>query len=410
MSTPRCRFCGAALQVTFVDLGSTPLANSYVDPARATATDPSYPLHARVCESCFLVQVEAVVPAADIFGDYAYFSSFSDSWLDHARRFAQQATTELGLGDASLVLEIASNDGYLLRHFAAIGIPTLGVEPAKNVAEAAQELDIETIVEFFGIALAEQLVSAGRRADLVVANNVLAHVPDLNDFVEGMRMVLKPGGTISIEVPHILRLIEQVAFDTIYHEHYSYFSLFTIERVLAAHGLVVFDVEELPTHGGSLRVWANLRSGTVPPSTRLENVRAAEQAAGIATTGPYGNFTSSVGRCRDGFVAFLADAKTTGRTVAAYGAAAKGNTLLNYCGVTADQIDYVVDRSPHKQGLLLPGSRLPIHAPEHVADTRPDYLVILPWNLRDEIAEQMSAIRSWDGQFVVAIPSVEIFS
>jgi 2-polyprenyl-3-methyl-5-hydroxy-6-metoxy-1,4-benzoquinol methylase len=408
-NTPRCRFCGASLHLTFVDLGSTPLANSYVDPARATATDPTYPLHARVCESCFLVQVESVVPAAEIFGDYAYFSSFSDSWLDHARRYAHQATKERRLDGASLVLEIASNDGYLLRHFAELGIPTLGIEPARNVAEAAAELGIETIVEFFGTSLAEQLASSGRRADLVVANNVLAHVPDLNDFVEGMRIVLEPGGAVSIEVPHILRLIEQVAFDTIYHEHYSYFSLFTIERVLAAHELVVFDVEELSTHGGSLRVWATHRSDAPPASARLEHVRTAERAAGIATTAAYDSFTASVARCRDAFVAFLADAETTGRSVAAYGAAAKGNTFLNYCGVTADDIEYVVDRSPHKQGLLLPGSRLPIHSPEHVAETRPDFLVILPWNLRDEIAAQMGAIRGWDGRFVVAVPSVETF-
>ena len=293
LNTPRCRFCGASLHLTFVDLGLTPLANAYVDPTHAAATDPTFPLHARVCESCFLVQVESVVPAADIFGDYAYFSSFSDSWLDHARRFAEQITKERGLHDASLVLEIASNDGYLLRHFADLGVPTLGVEPAANVAEAARALGIETIVEFFGISLAEQLVSAGRQADLVVANNVLAHVPDLNDFVEGIRMVLKPGGAVSIEVPHILRLIQQVAFDTIYHEHYSYFSLFTIERVLAAHGLAVFDVEELTTHGGSLRVWATLGADPAPTSARLDQVRATERAAGIARTDAYANFTAS---------------------------------------------------------------------------------------------------------------------
>ena len=409
MTVPCCRFCGTPLRLTFVDLGSTPLANSYVDPARAERTDPTHPLHARVCESCFLVQVEAVVPPADIFGDYAYFSSFSDSWLDHARRFAQQATKERSLSDTSLVLEIASNDGYLLRHFVDLDIPTLGVEPAKNVAVAAQELGIETIVEFFGTALAEQLVSAGRRADLVVANNVLAHVPDLNDFVEGLRMVLKPGGAISIEVPHLLRLIEQVAFDTIYHEHFSYFSMRTIERVLAAHELVVFDVEELSTHGGSLRVWATHRLDAPPASVGLEQVRAAERVAGLATADAYASFTASVERCRDGFLTFLADAKATGSAVAAYGAAAKGNTFLNYCGVTADDIGYVVDRSPHKQGLLLPGSRLAIHAPDHVAETRPAHLVILPWNLRAEIAAQMAAIRGWDGRFVVAVPSVEIF-
>jgi SAM-dependent methyltransferase len=409
MSTARCRFCDEPLRVTFVDLGSTPLANSYVDPALADEPDPTYPLHARVCESCFLVQVESVVPAAEIFGDYAYFSSVSDSWLDHARRFALQAVDVCGLNDTSLVIEIASNDGYLLRHFIELGIPALGIEPAKNVAAVAQEFGIETIVEFFGTALAEELVAVGRQADLIAANNVLAHVPDLNDFVAGLAVVLKPQGTISIEIPHVLRLIEQVAFDTIYHEHYSYFSLHTIEQVFAAHGLTVFDCEELTTHGGSLRVWATHRDDSRLPNPRLERVRDAERAAGLTTVDAYSGFTSRVERCRDGFLAFLADARSAGVTVVAYGAAAKGNTFLNWAGVTADDIRYVVDRSPYKQGLLLPGSRLPIHAPDHVADTKPDYLVILPWNLRDEIATQMSVIRSWSGRFVVAVPAVELF-
>ena len=409
MSSPRCRFCDAPLRVTFVDLGSTPLANSYVDPSRADEPDPTYPLHARVCETCFLVQVEAVVPPDDIFSDYAYFSSVSDSWLDHARRFARQATVERGLDGTSLVIEIASNDGYLLRHFGELGIPTLGVEPAGNVAAAAQELGIETIVEFFGTALAEQLVEAGRQADLVVANNVLAHVPDLNDFVAGLALVLKPEGAMSIEVPHLLRLIEHVAFDTIYHEHFSYFSLHTIEKVFDAHGLAAFDVGELTTHGGSLRVWATHRGSAPVATARLEQVRADERATGIASVGAYSTFTTRVERCRDGFLAFLADSSSAGTTIAAYGAAAKGNTFLNWVGVTADDIRYVVDRSPHKQGLLLPGSRLPIHAPEHVAETKPDYLVILPWNLRDEIVAQMSVIRNWNGRFVVAVPAVERF-
>jgi SAM-dependent methyltransferase len=408
-STPRCRFCDAPLRVTFVDLGSTPLANSFVDPAHADEPDPTYPLHARVCESCFLVQVESVVPAAEIFGDYAYFSSVSDSWLDHARRFARHATDERGLDDTSLVIEIASNDGYLLRHFVELGIPALGVEPAGNVAAAAQDLGIQTIVEFFGTALADDLVAAGRRADLVVANNVLAHVPDLNDFVAGLAMVLKPGGVISVEVPHLLRLIEQVAFDTIYHEHFSYFSLRTIEQVFDAHGLVVFDVEELTTHGGSLRVWATHRGDAPAASTRLERVRTDERTAGIAAVEAYTGFTARVERCRDGFLAFLADAQDAGKSIAAYGAAAKGNTFLNWVGVTADDIRYVVDRSPHKQGLLLPGSRLPIHAPDHVVATKPDNLVILPWNLRNEIAAQMRVIRDWGGVFVVAVPAVERF-
>jgi SAM-dependent methyltransferase len=409
MSTPHCRFCDAPLQVTFVDLGSTPLANSYVEPTRADEPEPIYPLHARVCESCFLVQVESVVPAAEIFGDYAYFSSVSESWLEHAQRFVQQAVMARGLDDQSLVVEIASNDGYLLRNFVELAVPTLGVEPAANVAAVARELGIETIVEFFGTEVAKNLAASGRRADLVVANNVLAHVPDLNDFVAGVALVLKPEGAISIEVPHLLRLIEKVAFDTIYHEHYSYFSLLTIEKVFDAHGLVVFDVEELTTHGGSLRVWATHRGGAPSASGRMQHVRDAERAAGLATVDAYTPFTSRVERCRNGFLSFVADARNAGTLIAAYGAAAKGNTFLNWVGITADDITYVVDRSPHKQGLLLPGSRLPIHAPEHVAVTKPDHLVILPWNLRAEIVAQMNVIRDWNGRFVVAVPAVEIF-
>jgi SAM-dependent methyltransferase len=405
----RCRFCESDLRLTLVDLGSTPLANSFVDPAHASEPDPTYPLHARVCEECFLVQVEAAVSPAEIFREYAYFSSFSDSWLDHARRFANAAVATRALDSESLVLEIASNDGYLLRQFQALGIPTLGVEPAKNVAAAADALGLETIVDFFGTSLAEELAASGRRADLVVANNVLAHVPDLNDFVEAIRIVLEPGGAVSIEVPHLLRLIEEVAFDTIYHEHFSYFSLLTIERVMAAHGLVVFDVEELSTHTGSLRVWAGHEGRSPQPSARVEQVRASERSAGLETPAAYTSFTQRVARCREDFHRFLADTKATGKTVAAYGAAAKGNTFLNYCAVTANDIAYVVDRSPHKQGRLLPGSRIPILAPEHVASTRPDYLVILPWNLRQEITEQMAGIRAWGGRFVLAVPSVDVF-
>lgn len=409
MTTPTCRFCGASLEITLVDLGATPLANAYVEPAGADVPDQLYPLHARLCTSCFLVQVDDVVPPDEIFGDYAYFSSYSDSWVEHARRFAVAATARLALDATSLVMELASNDGYLLRHFAGLGVPTLGVEPAKNVAVVAQDAGIETVVDFFGSSLAEALVADGRRADLVVANNVVAHVPDLNDFVTGIARVLAPTGVLSIEVPHLLRLIEEVAFDTIYHEHFSYFSLFTLERVLAAHGLAVFDVEELATHGGSLRVCAAPIHAQRTESPELGAVRRAEATAGITTLEPYERFASRVERCRAGFQRFVANAATSGSAIAAYGAAAKGNTFLNYCRVTDADIDYVVDRSPHKQGLLLPGSRIPVRPPEHVRETTPSYLLILPWNLRQEIAEQMAGISAWGGRFVVAVPAVEVF-
>lgn len=409
MSAPNCRFCAASLGVSFADLGATPLANSYVKPERADVPDQTYPLHARLCTSCFLVQVDDVVPPEAIFGDYSYFSSYSNSWVEHARQFAIAASARLGLDDASLVIELASNDGYLLRHFNALSIPTLGVEPAKNVAAVAEETGIETVVDFFGTRLAESLVADGRRADLIVANNVVAHVPDLNDFVSGIPKLLAPAGVVSIEIPHLLRLIEEVAFDTIYHEHFSYFSLFTLEHVLAAHGLGVFDVEELATHGGSLRVWAAPISAERAETPGVGSVRRAEAAAGITTFAPYERFAARVAQCREDFQRFVADAAASGRRIAAYGAAAKGNTFLNYCGITSADIDYVVDRSPHKQGLLLPGSRLPIHPPDHVAETTPSYLLILPWNLRHEIAEQMSQISAWGGRFVVAVPAVEVF-
>lgn len=409
MTTPTCRLCGETLGVSFMDLGSMPLANAYVDPSQGTREDPAYPLHARVCTSCFLVQVDDVVPPDRIFREYAYFSSYSASWVEHARRFAVTAAARLALGNTSLVVELASNDGYLLRHFAALGVPALGVEPAKNVAAIAQEAGIETVVEFFGFSLAEALVADGRRADLLVANNVVAHVPNLNDFVAGIARILAPTGVVSIEVPHLLRLIEEVAFDTIYHEHFSYFSLFTLERVLAAHGLAVFDVEKLDTHGGSLRLWAAPTGADRAETQGLLTMRGAEADAGITTLVPYERFAARVERCRSDFRNFVASAAASGETIAAYGAAAKGNTFLNYCGITASDVEYVVDLSPHKQGLLLPGSRLPIYSPTHIAETTPTYLLILPWNLRHEITKQMSGIAAWGGRFVVAVPSVEIF-
>jgi SAM-dependent methyltransferase len=403
-----CRFCHAALQRTLVDLGDMPLANAYLAPAEDAGSERRYPLHARVCEECWLVQVEPVVDPGVIFSEYAYFSSVSSSWSEHARRFAAQAIQQLGLTTDSLVLEVASNDGYLLRHFASAGIRILGVEPAANVAAVAVAAGLRTEVAFFGAEMALRLGDAGVSADLIVANNVLAHVPDLHDFVAGLALALKPEGTLVIEFPHLLRLIEGVQFDTIYHEHYSYFSLLTAERALAAHGLSVYHVETLTTHGGSLRLWAAHASQGRSVSRQLVDLRAEESRGGLDGAAPYDGFTSRVERCRHSLLDFLSDARGRGQTVVAYGAAAKGNTLLNYCGVTTADIPYVVDRSPHKQGRLLPGSHIPIRPPERVTETRPPYLLVLAWNLLDEILADMAHIRQWGGRFVIPVPEVEV--
>lgn len=410
MSEPICRFCSAVLRQSFADLGATPLANSYLDPARAQEPEPVYPLHARVCTQCRLVQVDALAIPEEVFGNYAYFSSYSASWVEHARRYADAAISRWSLSPASRVIEVASNDGYLLQHFIAAGIPVLGIEPAANVAEAARAKGVPTEVAFMGRQTAQRLVAEGVLADLIVANNVLAHVPDIKDFVEGLRILLRPAGVMSIEFPHLLRLIEGVQFDTIYHEHYSYLSLLAVERIVATQGLKVFDVEELSTHGGSLRVWLCRAEHTAPQETAgLRKVRADEADAGFDMDAAYTGFQSRVLAVREGLVRFLREAKAAGRVVAGYGAAAKGNTLLNYCGVGPDLVAYVVDLNPHKQGCLLPGSRIPIHAPDRIAHTRPDYLLILPWNLKDEISAQMSEIRSWGAKFVTAVPEVTIW-
>lgn len=407
---PTCRFCAAPLLRTFVDLGEMPLANAYPGSVEEADREVRYPLHARVCDRCMLVQVDDVVTPQELFSDYAYFSSYSSSWVDHARQFATTAVRQLSLGSDSLVLEVASNDGYLLQHFRGAGVPVLGVDPAANVAQVAIAAGIPTDVAFFGVETAERLATRGVQADLLVANNVFAHVPDLNDFTAGLAIALRPGGVVSIEVPHLLRLIERVAFDTIYHEHYSYFSLLSAERVLAAHGLVVFDVEQLPTHGGSLRIWAAQEDAHRSGSARLVTLREEEAAHGLATPDVYTGFTPQVERCRGSLIDFLAKAREAGDSVVAYGAAAKGNTLLNFCGINIQDVAYVVDRSPHKQGRLLPGSHLPIHHPDRVAETRPDYLLVLPWNLRNEIVDQMAHIRSWGGRFVIPVPEVEVVS
>lgn len=407
--TPNCRFCGTPLTESFADLGKTPLANSYVDPAHAGTPDPVYPLHARVCGECLLVQVEDVVPAEHIFSDYAYFSSYSKSWVDHARNYADMAIERFGLDQSSSVIEVASNDGYLLQHFAARDIPVLGIEPAANVARVAEAKGIETRTAFFGAAFAQALRDEGIQANLLAGNNVLAHVPDLNDFVSGLAQLLAEDGVLTMEFPHLLRLIEDVQFDTIYHEHYSYFSLLVVERVFAQHGLRVFDVQELSTHGGSLRVFAGRADGPDRgESAGLENVRASETAARLGQLKTYAGFQPRVECVRDDLLAFLERARTDGKTVAAYGAAAKGNTLLNYSGVDAGQIAFVADVSPEKQNKLLPGSRIPITAPEHLKTAKPDHVLILPWNLKSEITSSHSYVRDWGGDFVIAVPQLMV--
>ncbi|MGL5139014.1 MAG: methyltransferase domain-containing protein [Beijerinckiaceae bacterium] len=405
-----CRFCRAPLSLTLVDLGVTPLANSYLPDAAAAAREQGFPLHARVCTACRLVQVEDVSTPDHIFGHYAYFSSFSASWLKHCERYADTAIARFGLSAASKVVEIASNDGYLLQYFIRRGVPALGVEPAANVAEVAVKAGVPTEVAFFGLATADRLAASGHSADLMCANNVLAHVPDINDFTAGFARLLKPEGVMSVEFPHLLRMLEGVQFDTIYHEHYSYLSLLAVERIFAANGLRVFDVEELPTHGGSLRVWACRADADVRREGKgLAKVRADEATGGLDRDDAYLGFDAKARRLRDDLLAFLEGARRDGKRVAVYGAAAKGNTLLNYCRIGADRIDFAVDLNPHKQGTLLPGSHVPVRSPEHVFEARPDYLLILPWNLKDEITLQMAGIRDWGGKFVVAVPHLTVF-
>jgi SAM-dependent methyltransferase len=408
---PACHSCGAALRHTFVDLGEQPLANAYLTREQLDAgRDPRYPLHARVCSECLLVQVEQVVSPAEIFSEYPYFSSYSTSWLDHCAAYARTVRERLGLDDRSMVIEVASNDGYLLRNFVADGVPVLGVEPAANVARAAIDSGVPTEVAFFGREYAETLVARGDSADLVVANNVLAHVPDLEDFVGGLAAVLKPTGVLTIEVPHLLRMLERTEFDTIYHEHLSYFSMLAARSALARRGLRVFDVEELETHGGSLRIWASRpeAASAWPETVAVEEVLDGERAAGLGTLDGYRGFADRVDALLGELRRFLREAASAGARVAAYGAAAKGNTLLNAAGVTESDVAYVVDRNPHKQGRFLPGSHLPILAPDQVRRDRPDYLLVLPWNLRDEIMGQMADVRSWGCKFVVPIPQLEI--
>jgi SAM-dependent methyltransferase len=402
-----CRSCGAALRHSFCDLGTSPLSNSYVEAAQLDAPEVFYPLHAYVCSECLLVQLEEFQTPEKIFSDYAYFSSYSDTWLRHAEHYVAAITERFALGPASHVVEIASNDGYLLQYFMRRGIPVLGIEPAANVARAAIQKGVPTEVEFFGSRYAARLAATGRKADIIVANNVLAHVPALNDFVEGVRTLLAGSGVATFEVPHLLRLIRGNQFDTIYHEHFSYFSLLAARRVLAAHGLQVFDIEELPTHGGSLRIYAcHAGAGARPEAPAVGKVLADERSTGLDRLEAYASFQEGVNGAKRALLELLIGAKRAGKRVAGYGAAAKGNTLLNYCGVRGDFIDYVADLSPHKQGRYLPGSRIPIVAPERIRQTRPDYLLILPWNISEEVMEQNRDLREWGGKFVLPIPSV----
>jgi ubiquinone/menaquinone biosynthesis C-methylase UbiE len=404
-----CLNCGAALTRSFVDLGSQPLANSFVPLERANEPDKIYPLHARVCDVCLLVQVDRLVPPEDIFGEYAYFSSYSQSWLDHAEAYVKMAVRRFNLNTSSMVVEIASNDGYLLQYVVKEDIPCLGIEPAVNVADMARAKGIPTETVFFGEQTASRLRGEGKSADLIASKNVLAHVPDINDFVKGVSILLKPEGVYTVEFPHLLNLIHYGQFDTIYHEHFSYLSVVVIERILSRHGLRIFDIEEIPTHGGSLRVFICHESAGHIQSAGYEVVRAKELDAGLGSVHGYSGFDVRVKSIRTGLLQFLEDAAAHGKRIAAYGAAAKGNTLLNYCAVTPRQIAFVVDKNPIKQNTLLPGTRIPVRDPDALLEMRPDYVLILPWNLRDEITAQLPQVHAWGGRFVTAIPELFVW-
>jgi len=410
VTQPVCRFCAAPLTRVFVDLGMSPPSNAFVTPARAAEPDEFFPLRTYVCGECQLVQLPQFQTPAEIFSEYPYFSSFSSSWLAHVERYAQSVRERFSLDQASLVVELASNDGHLLKFFRDAGIEVLGIEPAANVAAVARSSGVPTLSEFFGRGLAREIVASGRRANLVVANNVLAHVPDLNDFVGGIAELLAPEGVVTFEFPHLARLIEAGEYDTIYHEHFSYFSLVCVLKILAAHELRVFDVEALPTHGGSLRVFAAKMNSQFIETGNVRRIVENERAAGFETGVAYEDFESRVKESKRAFVGFLTDAAARGKRVAGYGAPAKATTLLNYCGVGTDLVAFTADKNPYKQGKLIPGVRIPIYPPEKIFEAKPDYVVIFPWNIRDEITEQMADIRSWGGQFVIPIPEAQVLA
>lgn len=407
----KCRFCNTQLHQTFADLGLSPLSNSYVKPDRLNQGEMFYPLHVQVCPDCKLVQLEEFELASNIFNnEYAYFSSYSSSWLLHAREYSKTMTARFALNVSSQVVEIASNDGYLLQNFVAAGIPVLGVEPSGNTASVAIDKGIPTWVKFFGVATAHELVATGHAADLLLGNNVLAHVPDINDFVGGLKVALKPTGAVTMEFPHLLNLIRFNQFDTIYHEHFSYLSLHAVERIFSHHGLAIFDVEELPTHGGSLRIFAQHIDGPHALASGLTAMREKETAAGLSELATYANYSAQVDETKRALLRFLIEAKEQGLRIAGYGAPAKGNTLLNYCGVRTDLIEFTVDASPHKQGTWLPGTRIPVYAPEKLLEAKPDIVLILPWNLKDEIVTAHAYISEWGGRFAVPIPRVEFIT
>lgn len=409
MIREQCRFCHNELKYTFLDLGMSPLANSYILTNDTDKGQMTYPLHVKVCEKCWLVQLGEFESPQAIFSDYAYFSSYSSSWLAHAKKYADHMIEDYGINTSSQVVEIASNDGYLLQYFKEKEIPVLGIEPAKNVAEVAREKGISTISDFFGVALAKSLRKDGRKADLLIGNNVFAHVPDINDFVEGLRILLAEDGILTLEFPHLLNLIEKNQFDTIYHEHFSYISLLAAKKILASHGLRIFDVEELPTHGGSLRLYISHDTAISNPlSQHVEQILTRELESGLECIETYSGFSMKVRRIKYDLLSCLINMKRLGKKVVGYGAAAKGNTLLNYCGIGSEFLDYVVDKNPYKQNTLLPGSRIPVYAPDRLLEERPDSILILPWNIEEEIVREIKAYCSWPIQFVVPIPEVHI--
>jgi hypothetical protein len=409
MSAPTCRFCNTQLAHTLCDLGMSPLCESILAADQTNQMEPFYPLKVWVCHQCLLVQLEQYVSAEHIFTEYAYFSAFSTAWLDHAKSYVAMITDRLGLGSASHVIELASNDGYLLQYFVERGIPALGIEPAVNVAEAARKRGVETLVRFFSMELGAELAAAGKRADLVIGNNVLAQVPDVNSFVAGIANVLAPTGTATLEFPHLQRLIEGNQFDTIYHEHFGYFSLLAVETIFAAHGLTIFDVEELWTHGGSIRIYARpTADASRPVGPRVVELRAREDKLGFRDMATYARFEERVRETKRRILELLIAAKRDGKRIAGYGAPGKGNTLLNYCGIRTDFLDFTVDRNPYKHGRFLPGTHIPCFAPDKIDAEKPDYIFILPWNLKDEIMKQLAHTRAWGAKFIVPIPEPQI--